>query len=201
MSIASRTARSHDVSSWLELVSEVEELFGPMLAFEAHLRTAIARGTAIVVAAQHAVAGGALLSSDDRTHRILWLAVRRSQRGRGVGAALVTAALERWPVGDIEVVTFLRKCQRVLRHGDPTSDSASCASAWLSRRQIESPATCSCWPAEGSDCVASTPGHGSTARQVEGWPMSHCWRGCGSEVGMTPPESVEKECREQDGRV
>jgi len=106
LSAASRAANFDDVSSWLELVSEVEGLFGPMPSFEAQLRRAIVRGTAIVVGVHDAVAGGALLSSDDRPHRILWLAVRQSQRRRGVGAALVTAALERWPVGDVAVVTF-----------------------------------------------------------------------------------------------
>ena len=147
MSVASRTANLDDVRSWLELVSEVEELFGPMPSFETHLRRAIARGTAIVVPVHDAVAGGALLSSDDRTRRILWLAVRRSQRGRGVGAALVTAALERWPADEIEVVTFPAEvsagapARRLYeRFGFVCVSTAEPAQ----RRQTASRVTCSC---------------------------------------------------------
>jgi GNAT superfamily N-acetyltransferase len=47
-----------------------------------------------------------LLSRDDEPHRIHWLAVAEVARGRGLGAALVRAAIERWPEGDIDVVTF-----------------------------------------------------------------------------------------------
>ena len=47
-----------------------------------------------------------LLSRDDEPHRILWLAVADAARGRGLGRALVHAAVERWPNGDIDVVTF-----------------------------------------------------------------------------------------------
>jgi hypothetical protein len=53
-----------------------------------------------------AITGGMLLSRDDEPHRIHWLAVAEVARGRGFGAALVRAAIERWPEGDIDVVTF-----------------------------------------------------------------------------------------------
>ena len=101
-----RAARPSDINSWLELVIEVEGLFGPAPTFEDLLRRAIGRGTAIVVDDHGLVAGGALLSADGQPHRIHWLAVRQSRRGRGVGSALVSSALERWRAGDVDVVTF-----------------------------------------------------------------------------------------------
>ncbi|WP_418345821.1 GNAT family N-acetyltransferase [Rhodococcus pyridinivorans] len=49
---------------------------------------------------------GLLLSRPNQPHRIHWLAVRNSQRRRGVGHALLTAIVDRWPTETIEVVTF-----------------------------------------------------------------------------------------------
>ncbi len=106
MGTETRAAILSDVNSWLDLVTEVEGLFGPMPTFEDHLCRAIGRGTAIVVVDHDLVAGGALLSAEGRSHRIQWLAVRQSRRERGVGAALVASALRRWPDGDVDVVTF-----------------------------------------------------------------------------------------------
>lgn len=77
-----------------------------MPSFETHLRRAIDRGTALVSADRTGVAGGALLSRDGQPHQIHWLAVRQSQRRKGIGAVLVAAILGRWPTGDVEVVTF-----------------------------------------------------------------------------------------------
>ena len=106
MGIATRAAGLGNVAAWLEIVAEVEALFGPMPTFEDSLRRAIDRRTATVAIDQGEVAGGVLLSAEGRPHRIQWLAVRQSRRGHGVGAALVASALERWPAGDVEVVTF-----------------------------------------------------------------------------------------------
>lgn len=102
-----RPTEAQDVDSLLELVPEVEPLFGPMPAFDEHAARAIQRGTALVAATQDGrVHGAALLSRDDQPHHINWLAVRESSRGRGVGRQLLLAILELWPTGDIEVITF-----------------------------------------------------------------------------------------------
>lgn len=74
--------------------------------FEVHVRRGIKRGTAVVMVDSGQVQGAALLSRNDRPKRIHWLAVRRSAREQGVGAALLVAILDRWPMEDIEVVTF-----------------------------------------------------------------------------------------------
>jgi GNAT superfamily N-acetyltransferase len=87
------------VASWLEIVREVESLFGPMPDFESALLRNISRGTALCardVGGQ--VLGGVLLRGAPRT-QISWLAVRPSARRRGVGRALVTEALCRLPAG------------------------------------------------------------------------------------------------------
>jgi GNAT superfamily N-acetyltransferase len=101
-----RQASQDDLSSWLELVPEAEKLFGPMPSFETHLRRGIERGTALVIADRGGVVGGALLSRDGQPHQIQWLYVRDSRRREGAGTALLVAILERWPVGDVEVMTF-----------------------------------------------------------------------------------------------
>lgn len=106
MTFAIRPARFGDVPSWLELVREVEDLFGPMPAFADRAERAIRRGTAVVAAAGPFVHGAALLSQDDRPHHIHWLSVRATSRRNGIGAALMEAIVDRWPTGDIEVVTF-----------------------------------------------------------------------------------------------
>jgi GNAT superfamily N-acetyltransferase len=106
MPIVTRPATLQDLSSWLELAPEVECLFGSMPELETHLRRGVERDTALVVVSEEMVAGAALLSRNGIPHHINWLAVRRSQRRQGVGAALMTAFLDRWPTGNIEVLTF-----------------------------------------------------------------------------------------------
>ena len=101
-----RAAVAGDVDQWLEIVREVEPLFGPMPDFARHAERAIARGTALVVTDGEAVVGACLLSRDDEPHEIRWLAVRESHRRRGVGSLLVREIEKRWPIGDIGVVTF-----------------------------------------------------------------------------------------------
>lgn len=84
-----------DVASWLEIVREMEPLFGPMPDFESTLLRNISRGTALCVRdASGQVLGGALLRAAPHTV-ITWLAVRSSARRRGVGHALVAEALRR----------------------------------------------------------------------------------------------------------
>jgi GNAT superfamily N-acetyltransferase len=90
-------ATRDDVASWLEVVREVEPLFGPMPDFEAVLLRGIDRGTALCVRdVSGCVLGGLLMQAPPAT-RITWLAVRASARGKGAGTALVAEALRRCP--------------------------------------------------------------------------------------------------------
>ncbi|MHB8467973.1 MAG: GNAT family N-acetyltransferase, partial [Acidimicrobiales bacterium] len=78
-------ATSADISSWLQVVREVEPLFGPMPAFDGTLERSIARAGAWCVRDEGgAVVGGMILSRVEDA-KINWLAVRRSARGRGHG--------------------------------------------------------------------------------------------------------------------
>lgn len=101
-----RAATDDDIPAWSALAREVEPLFGPMPDFEQSIARAIGRGAALVTGPHGAITGGMVLSRDDGPHRIHWLAVAEIARGRGLGRALVRAAMERWPVGEIDVVTF-----------------------------------------------------------------------------------------------
>lgn len=108
MTMNARPATLADLASCEAIAREVEPLFGPMPDFGAHVRRGVERGTVLVVSSDEVVVGAALLSPEDRPHHIHWLAVRSDQRRRGVGHTLLSAILERWPTGPIEVVTFDR---------------------------------------------------------------------------------------------
>ena len=101
-----RVARPDDLVQWLELVAEVEPLFGPMPDFADHAVRGITRGSALVAAEGDTLEGACLLSRDDLPHAIRWLAVREGSRRRGAGSLILRAIEERWPTGDISVVTF-----------------------------------------------------------------------------------------------
>jgi ribosomal protein S18 acetylase RimI-like enzyme len=105
--ITAREATREDVASWLEIVREVEPLFGPMPGFESALLRNIGRGTALCARdASGQVLGGILLQAPPDT-RITWLAVKASARRRGVGRALVAEALRRCqPPCEVLVDTF-----------------------------------------------------------------------------------------------
>ena len=96
-----------DVASWLEIVREVEPLFGPMPDFGSALLRNIRRGTALCVRDPNGqVLGGALMQAPPRAV-ITWLAVRASARRQGVGQALVAEILRRCPPScDVLVDTF-----------------------------------------------------------------------------------------------
>jgi GNAT superfamily N-acetyltransferase/predicted kinase len=101
-------AAESDIPSWLELVRQVEPLFGPMPDFIEHARRGIRRGSALVVRdPAKTVIGAALLSDQAAGRHIRWLAVRADMRRRGAGTVLLAEILRRWSgPGDIEVVTF-----------------------------------------------------------------------------------------------
>ena len=105
---AASDATRADVPSWLELVREVEPLFGPMPDFEGEtLARNIERGTAVCVRGPDGeVVGGALYRLPPH-NQISWLAVRASARRRGVGHALVLEVLRRYGPGcEVIVDTF-----------------------------------------------------------------------------------------------
>lgn len=97
-----------DIPSWLEIVREVEPLFGPMPLFDSTLRSKILDGEALCVrATSGGVSGGLLLGGEPTAIWIRWLAVRRSARGQGVGAALVASAIARCPMSStVSLATF-----------------------------------------------------------------------------------------------
>lgn len=160
MTDPARLATLQDLHSWLELVPEVEVLFGPMPQIAVRILRGIQRGTALVVADGGQVNGAALLSPDGRPQRIRWLAVRRCCRGRGVGAALLAAILERWPTDDSEVSPSRRLRRAVKRREGSTSGSAP-----VFRRDRPGPR----WRGAGPLCLASLV---SAHRQVPtfAWP-------------------------------
>jgi GNAT superfamily N-acetyltransferase len=97
-----------DIPSWLEIVHEVEPLFGPMPGFEATLAKNIDRGRAVVVREMDgSVLAGALLGAREGRGVVAWLAVRASAQRRGVGRLLLADVLGRFPAGeDVVVDTF-----------------------------------------------------------------------------------------------
>ena len=86
-----------DISSWLEIVREVEPLFGPMAKFGLTLRHKIEDRSALCVRNDcGVVAGGLLLGGTPPDNWIRWLAVRQSARRHGVATNLIQTALSRW---------------------------------------------------------------------------------------------------------
>jgi len=99
-------ATEADIPSWLEIVREVEPLFGPMPAFDGTLQRCIARSDAWCIHdTEGMVLAGMLLSPLERS-TINWLAVRRSARGQGHGRELVALALRELGTSEVVVDTF-----------------------------------------------------------------------------------------------
>jgi GNAT superfamily N-acetyltransferase len=97
MTYAVHVATAADIPSWLELVREVEPLFGPMPMFDLTVRNKIKHGDSLCVRAESGdVIGGLLLGGSAPDYWIRWLAVRRSARKQGAGSALMDAALDRF---------------------------------------------------------------------------------------------------------
>jgi GNAT superfamily N-acetyltransferase len=87
-----------DIESWMTLAREVEALFGPMSNFDATVRAKISDDAALCVHdGAGGLLGGVLVGGEAPENWIRWLAVRRSARRKGVGSALLTAVLDRWP--------------------------------------------------------------------------------------------------------
>jgi GNAT superfamily N-acetyltransferase len=105
-------AQTNDVAGYLALAAQVEHWFGPMVndaGFHHALDTNIRRGTAMVVRSPDTTGlrGGILFSIRPPTCRINWLVVAQTDRGAGVGRALVTEAVRHLDSpGLVEVVTF-----------------------------------------------------------------------------------------------
>jgi ribosomal protein S18 acetylase RimI-like enzyme len=108
-----RPATSADYAAWIELAREVEDLFGPMAAepsFQQGLRAAIRHNTAFCVdspgrADNKSLDGGIVI--EPQANEIVWLAVAKQRRRRGLGEALLRYAIAQLDRSrDIEVQTF-----------------------------------------------------------------------------------------------
>ena len=105
-------AKPADATSWLEIVREVEPLFGPMPDFEKALLRKIEQRSALCVRSNRHdmstfVQGGMLLGGATPHIWIRWLAVRSSARRMGIGRCLVQAAIDRLAgASTISVDTF-----------------------------------------------------------------------------------------------
>jgi GNAT superfamily N-acetyltransferase len=109
------TAQLDDVPAWLQLASDVEFLFGPMVhepAFHRALHNNIARGTAFCIRdadgpAGAALRGGLLFSPQPPTYTIGWLVVAQQDRRQGIGQCLVEHVIQFvQPPADLLVTTF-----------------------------------------------------------------------------------------------
>jgi GNAT superfamily N-acetyltransferase len=108
-------ARCEDFPNWLDLASEVEPLFGPLVTdprFHRALRKNIERGTAFCVREDDgppgtSLMGGLLFSPKPPKYEIGWLAVAQKWRRHGVGRLLVEHAFALvQPPAEMVVTTF-----------------------------------------------------------------------------------------------
>jgi GNAT superfamily N-acetyltransferase len=100
-------ATEADIGSWLEIVGEVEPLFGPMPDFRTRLENNIRRGTALAArSADGSVLGGVLFKIRADHAVISWLAVRSTSRRAGIGTVLLAQALRLTSTLDVVVDTF-----------------------------------------------------------------------------------------------
>ncbi|SCW71383.1 Ribosomal protein S18 acetylase RimI [Paenibacillus tianmuensis] len=109
-------AMMDDLSGWLELASEVECLFGPMVSdpkFIQALEKNINRNSAFCVRENDGLPGAVLLggvlfsSSDAPNYKIGWLAVSARARNKGIATALLRHILGLTDVpAEFTVTTF-----------------------------------------------------------------------------------------------
>ena len=104
-----------DIPSWLELASQVEFLFGPMVDqpdFQSALRKNIDRESAYCVREQDQSAGaplmgGLFLSFRPPEYHIRWLSVDQQWRRRGIGTVLLEYVFDLIkPPAELFVTTF-----------------------------------------------------------------------------------------------
>lgn len=110
-----RLANMADRPGWLKLAKEVEPLFGPMAddpGFHEGLAFAIQQKNAFCIADEKTggdpdILGGIVISTEK--NEIVWLAVAHHSRCRGMGAALLSEAINGLDKRkDITVTTFDR---------------------------------------------------------------------------------------------
>ena len=104
-----------DIPGWLELASEVEFLFGPMVDqpdFQNALRKNIDRESAYCVREQNRLAGaplmgGLFLSARPSEYHIRWLSVAEQWRRRSIGTVLLEHVFDLIkPPAELFVTTF-----------------------------------------------------------------------------------------------
>ncbi|MGW7524843.1 GNAT family N-acetyltransferase [Streptomyces sp. NPDC054783] len=109
-----RLATQRDVPGFLALAAQVEHWFGPMVddpGFTSAVERNIRRSTALVAQTPESDLLGALLFGGTApVHKVHWLVVAETARGKGVGRALMSEAARRFGhgPGTVEVVTFGR---------------------------------------------------------------------------------------------
>lgn len=108
-------AQMADFLTWLDLATEVESLFGPMVTNQSFYRALsknINRGSAFFLLSGdgkpgNPLIGGLLFSSKPPLYEVGWLAVTKKFRRMGVGELLFTHALEHVQTpAEVTVITF-----------------------------------------------------------------------------------------------
>lgn len=106
-------ATEDDFGAFLELASEVEDLFGPMVdepGFHDAVRRNISRRSAFFARGSLGTPAGGLLFSlhHHPTYAVRWFVVAERFRSKGLGEALLAEAFCKWvrPPCRVEVVSF-----------------------------------------------------------------------------------------------
>lgn len=116
--VKARSSVITDYNDWLKLAEEVEPLFGPMVkdpAFCEGLKGVIQTGTAFCASeykgnGTYIFHGGIIISPEN--NEILWFAVTKDSRGKGIGRLLLSTAIANLDKNKkITVTTFDETCQ------------------------------------------------------------------------------------------
>ena len=102
-----------DFMGWLTLAEEVENLFGPMVSkkeFHDSLKEKISEGQAFCAKLKSKKSGAPLFGGiviSKKDNEIIWFAVSKEQRGKGLGEKLITYAIANLDQSrPISVITF-----------------------------------------------------------------------------------------------